>query len=56
MSCYCTLEEAGDTSVTVRIETWARERGGKAAEKVTEGVFTFVAVGEDGRPRAMPGR
>ena len=56
VSCYCTLEEAGDTSVTVRIETWARERGAKGAEKVTEGVFTFVAVGEDGRPRAMPGR
>ena len=56
VSCYCTLQDAGETSVTVRIETWARERGAKGAEKVTEGVFTFVAVGEDGRPRAMPGR
>jgi acyl-CoA thioesterase YciA len=38
--CYCTLVKEGGTSVTVRIETWARERGSKASEKVTEGVFT----------------
>jgi acyl-CoA thioesterase YciA len=38
----------------VKIETWARERGGRSAEKVTEGVFTYVAMGEDGRPRKLP--
>ena len=55
VSCYCSAEEAGETSVKVRIETWARGRGrGKAPEKVTEGVFTFVAVDEEGRPRPLP--
>ncbi len=54
VSCYCTLGEVGDTSVEVRIETWARERGGKPAEKVTEGVFTYVAIEEDGKPRQLP--
>jgi acyl-CoA thioesterase YciA len=55
VSCYCTAEEAGETSVRVKIETWARGRGrGRAAEKVTEGVFTFVAVDEEGRPRPLP--
>ena len=55
MSCYCSLAEAGETSLKVKIETWARSRGrGKAPEKVTEGVFTFVAMGEDGRPRNIP--
>ena len=55
VSCYCSLEEAGETSLTVKIETWARGRGrDKAPEKVTEGVFTFVALGEDGRPRKIP--
>ena len=54
VSCYCSAEEAGETSVKVRIETWARGRGrGKAPEKVTEGVFTFVAIGEDGHPRPL---
>ncbi len=54
VSCYCTLGEVGKSSVAVKIETWARERGGKHAEKVTEGVFTYVALGEDGHPRDLP--
>lgn len=55
VSCYCSLQEAGETSLRVKVETWARGRGrGKAPEKVTEGVFTFVALGEDGRPRKIP--
>ena len=51
VSCYCTLGEVGDTSIAVKIETWSRERGSKRAEKVTEGVFTYVAVDENGHPR-----
>ena len=54
VSCYCTAEDTGDTSLKVRIETWARGRGRGEAEKVTEGVFTFVAIDEDGRPRSLP--
>jgi acyl-CoA thioesterase YciA len=55
VSCYCSLQEAGETSLKVKIETWARGRGrDKAPEKVTEGVFTFVALGEDHRPRKIP--
>jgi acyl-CoA thioesterase YciA len=55
VSCYCTAEEAGETSVKVKIETWARGRGrNKAQEKVTEGIFTFVAIDEGGRPRPLP--
>jgi acyl-CoA thioesterase YciA len=51
--CYCALVKEGGTSVTVRIETWARERGAKRSEKVTEGVFTFVALDDDGKPRPL---
>ena len=55
VSCYCSLEGSGGTSLAVKIETWARGRGrDKAPEKVTEGVCTFVAIGEDGRPRKIP--
>jgi len=53
VSVYCTLKEKGDTSMAVRIETWVRDRSGTNAEKVTEGVFTYVALGEDGKPRAL---
>ncbi len=55
VSCYCSLHERGETSLAVKVETWARGRGrGKEPEKVTEGIFTFVALGEDGRPRKIP--
>ena len=48
--------KAGGTSVAVKVETWARGRGrGREPEKVTEGVFTFVAIDEHGRPREVPG-
>lgn len=43
VSCYCSLEHAGNTSVAVKIETWTRNRHGGDPEKVTEGVFTYVA-------------
>lgn len=53
VSCYCSLAQAGDTSVTVRIETWVRDRTGSDPEKVTEGVFTYVALDESGKPRRL---
>ncbi len=54
LSCYCTELKAGRTSMTFRIEAWVRRRDGGAEEKATQGTFTFVAIGSDGRPRAIP--
>ena len=54
VSCFCSLERSGDTSISVRIETWARGRGrGRQPEKVTEGVFTYVALDDEGKSRAF---
>ena len=53
VSCFCSLEDERAASIKVKIETWTRSRGGKDAEKVTDGVFTFVAVDEDGKPRRI---
>ena len=53
VSCFCSLEEEGAASIKVKIETWTRSRGGKDAEKVTAGIFTFVAVDDDGKPRRI---
>ncbi len=53
VSCYCSLGHKGGTSVAVRIETWARDRAGSDPEKVTEGVFTYVALDEHGKPREL---
>jgi len=53
VSCYCSLGHKGDTSIAVRIEIWARDRTGSDPEKVTEGMFTYVALDEDGKPRNL---
>lgn len=53
VSCYCSLTQTGGTSVTVRIETWTRDRTGSEPEKVTEGLFTYVALDENGKPRQL---
>lgn len=53
--CYADIEKIGRTSMTIHIQTWIiREAGGRRA-KVTEGVFTYVALGEDGKPRPVDG-
>ena len=55
VSCFCSPVRTGETSVTVKVETWARGRGrGRRPEKVTEGIFTFVAMNEDGQPSPLP--
>jgi acyl-CoA thioesterase YciA len=55
VSCYCTLQEDGETSLGVRIEVWVRDRTGSDPEKVTEGVFTYVALDDEGKPRQRSG-
>ncbi len=51
---YTETERTGTTSVAIRVEAWVlRDRLGERV-KVTEGVFTFVAINEDGRPRPLP--
>ncbi len=37
VSCFCSWADGGATSIKVKVETWTRIRGGKEAEKVTEG-------------------
>jgi acyl-CoA thioesterase YciA len=53
VTCYGDVQKIGHTSITLKIESWARRRIGGAAIKVTEGVFTYVRVGDDGLPRQI---
>jgi acyl-CoA thioesterase YciA len=54
VSCYCIIETVGRTSLAIKVETWARRRDGGESVKVTEGLFTYVAIGTDRKPRAVP--
>ena len=56
VSCHCRTERVGRTSITVHVETWVRRtRSDRTPEeiKVTEGMFTFVALGEGGLKRVI---
>jgi acyl-CoA thioesterase YciA len=47
------VERVGRTSMAVRIEVVAHRDFGATEVKVTEGVFTFVALDADHQPRAV---
>jgi acyl-CoA thioesterase YciA len=53
ISVYASVERVGRTSMGVRIEVLATRDRGKTDIKVTEGLFTFVALDEQHRPRAI---
>ena len=50
ITCFSNIEKIGNTSITVKIESWVRRGTGDTQIKVTEGLFTYVRVGPDGRP------
>ena len=52
---YGDITRVGRTSVTIDVEVFAqRNPDGLVTVKVTEASLTYVAVGEDGRPRPLP--
>jgi acyl-CoA thioesterase YciA len=53
LSVYVELVRQGRTSLLLRAEGLARERDGDAETLVAEGEFTFVALDENNRPRAI---
>lgn len=50
VSVYTDIERVGRTSVTIRIASWARRRQTREDVKVTEGLFTFVHIGDNRQP------
>lgn len=53
ISVYANVERVGRTSMGVRVEVVATRDRGKTDIKVTEGLFTFVALDEQHRPRSV---
>ena len=55
LSFYADIVKVGNTSITVNVEVFA-ERNRLQAEtvKVTEATLTYVATGEDLKPRLLP--
>lgn len=54
ISVYAHVEKRGRTSMGIRIEVLATRERGQQEVKVTEGLFTFVALDQHNRPRELP--
>jgi acyl-CoA thioesterase YciA len=54
ISLYARIERTGRTSMGIRIEVIASRDAGKNEVKVTEALFTFVALDGENRPRPIP--
>ena len=54
VSLYGRLIAVGRSSIRVRVEAWRRDRTAEDAARVTEAVFTFVALDDQGRKRGVP--
>ncbi len=54
LSIYALVESIGRTSMKIKLEAWATRFRTDFSEKVTDAIFTFVAVDDQGKPRAIP--
>ena len=54
VTIYAHIETTGKTSLGVKVCCYARRGHTEEREKVTEGMFTFVKIGMDRRPKALP--
>lgn len=54
VSVYTDTSRTGRTSITVSIEAWVQRRQESDLLLVTDGQFTYVAIGDDGRPYTVP--
>ncbi|EFF83626.1 Acyl-CoA thioesterase YciA, involved in membrane biogenesis [Acinetobacter haemolyticus CIP 64.3 = MTCC 9819] len=53
ISCYTKILKVGNTSVQVQIEVWNSHDDSREPVRITEGVFTFVAVDIKGNKRVI---
>ncbi|WP_336012728.1 acyl-CoA thioesterase [Acinetobacter calcoaceticus] len=54
ISCYTKILKVGNTSIQMQIEVWDSHDDCREPIRITEGVFTFVAVDVKGNKRQIP--
>jgi acyl-CoA thioesterase YciA len=50
VACYAWVEKIGRTSMTIPVEAWVQRYMDGREERVTRGVFIYVAVDDAGKP------
>ena len=53
VSVYADVVSVGRSSMKIDVSAWRRVRAGEDTDRVTHATFTFVAIGDDGRPRVI---
>jgi acyl-CoA thioesterase YciA len=53
VNCHARLLKVGRTSMRIDIEAWVQRGDDGTLLKVTEGVFTYVAIDANGRPHPV---
>ena len=56
--CYARCVKRGNTTITINIEVWVKKVSSEPIGqryKATEALFIYVAVDNQGKPRAIPG-
>ena len=51
--CYAQVINTGRTSMKMQLQTWVYDYVTRLTKLVTSGVFTYVAIGDNGRPVAL---
>ena len=54
LGVYTRVVKVGRTSMKIEVEAWANRFRTRHLEKVTEAMFTFVAIDDSGRPKPVP--
>jgi acyl-CoA thioesterase YciA len=54
LEVYTEVVGIGRTSMKIHVEAWARRFETHVQEKVTQAMFTFVAIDAAGKPRPIP--
>ena len=53
VTCYAELLSIGRTSMKISIEAWVSHYSHDRPRRVTEGIFTYVAIDAQGRPHPV---
>jgi len=56
LGVYTAITRTGKSSIDILVEAWVRRDQIGVREKVTEAMFTFVAVDAHGKSRVLPSR
>ena len=53
VTCFASLQSTGRTSMKIDLEAWVQRHTDGSLHRVTEGLFTYVAIDEVGRPHPV---